>query len=211
MKLDKKQIPLFIGLCVVSLVMLGYAAFSLLGGGSAQPATAGTTVVVAANPELTAPTAAKPALPSLTPTFRPDPFRPAIMAEGAKAPAAGHTHAAAPVNVAVRETLPAFPPPTLDPAPWTPPAAPTTVQERPIAAPQGPAVASVPTPVKPNFTITGILEGDNRVAILRLSDSQRQVVQEKDRVAEQYVVDEITPNAVVLVSGTDRWRLFLDN
>jgi hypothetical protein len=214
MKLNRKQVPLFVGLCVVTLVMLGYAAFTLLGGGAAQPAAAGTTPVAATNPVLETPTAAKPALPTLTPSFRPDPFRPAMMPEGAR-PQPAAVRPRGPVTVAVHETLPAFPPPTLEPAPWTPPAPPTVVHKSaavtpaPSSAPGSPSAA--PAQTKPSFTLTGILEGDNRVAILRLSDTQRQVVQEKDRVAEHYVVDEITPNAVVLVSGNERWRLFLDN
>lgn len=214
MKLDKKQVPLFVGLCVVTLVMLGYAAFTMLGGGSERSATASTTTVTAANPELAAPPAAKAPLPTLTPTFRPDPFKPTLT-DGAVSPGAvaSQPKPAVPVSVAVRETMPDFPPPSLEPAPWVAPVAPAVVPKTAkVMTPAAtvPAVA-LPPQVKPSFTLTGILEGDTRVAILRLSDTQRQVVQEKDRVAEQYVVDEITPNAVVLVSGTERWRLFLDN
>jgi len=212
MKLDKKQVPLFVGLCVVTLVMLGYAAFSVLGGSRTQPAAAETTPAVAANPTLEAPEAAKPALPTLAPTFRPDPFKPVLTAEMAARPSAPAVIQPRPVKVAVRETMPLLPPPALDPAPWTPPAPPAVVQKAPAVkvTPAAPTVNTAVAPAKPSFTLTGILEGENRVAILRLSDTQRQVVQEKDHVGDQYVVDEITPNAVVLVSGTERWRLFLD-
>ena len=40
MKLAKKQVPLFAGLCVVTAGMLSYALYSVLGAGSARPAAA---------------------------------------------------------------------------------------------------------------------------------------------------------------------------
>jgi hypothetical protein len=222
MKLEKKQVPLFAALCVVTVVMLGYAVFSLLGAGQAKPAAAGTPVASAPQtPEAPQAREAPPGMPVLQPSYRDDPFRPVLHAEvkqsGRGRPAvARRPQTPAPVKVAVRETLPPLQSPDGFMAPdWTPPAAaavrkapPVRVAARPATAPLVPAVAP---PVKPAFTLTGIVEGETPVAILRLSDTERQVVQEKDCIAERYVVDEITANAVVLVAGTDRWRLFLED
>jgi hypothetical protein len=222
MKLEKKQIPLFVGLCVVTAGTLGYAGYSLMGGAAPKPAEAGTTTDAAAAP---APVldpqaqAAAAGLPPLEPFARADPFRPAfasVLTGGPPPPSRPAKPEPPAVRVAERVAPAALPPvPDFSSMPWSQPA---PVAVRATASPQPvirPAARMVEPPsappVRPALTLTGIIEGENPVAILRLSDAQRQVVQEKDRVAGDYVVDEIASNEVVLVSSRDRWKLTLEN
>lgn len=82
-------------------------------------------------------------------------------------------------------------------------------------APVGPGGASPapqPEPVqRPAITLTGVIQGDPSVAILRgASDRERHVVRVNDRIAGRYVVKSITPEGILLASsgpGADRWFL----
>jgi hypothetical protein len=78
--------------------------------------------------------------------------------------------------------------------------------------PDGTAPAPQPEPVeRPTLTLTGVIQGDPSVAILRgVNDQERQVVRVNDRVAGRYVVKSITPDGIVLASAgpqADRWFL----
>jgi hypothetical protein len=53
--------------------------------------------------------------------------------------------------------------------------------------------------------VTGILEGDERVAIVKWSDEHRQVVRQGDRLDGGFVVKAIRPDAVVLARGSFQW------
>jgi hypothetical protein len=59
--------------------------------------------------------------------------------------------------------------------------------------------------------VTGILEGQENVAILKWSDTQRQVVRAGDRLEGGYVVKEIRSDAVVLTLGSHQWVVGLGN
>jgi hypothetical protein len=81
----------------------------------------------------------------------------------------------------------------------------------------GPSVAAAPAPapapaplVRPTLTLTGVIEGDNSVAILRGNQDERHFVSVNDRVAGRYVVKSISSDGVLLsASGPqpDRWFL----
>jgi hypothetical protein len=214
-KIDKKQLPLVLCLCLVTLGALGYVAFSLLGRHSAKPAMA---AVPPAKSETLTETAAPPpataALLALGPLSHTDPFRPALVDVPEKSsspkPAAAPARPALPTPpVAVHEAepdLPAMMGPGVAPPGVAPTPAPTPV------ATARPAVHVEPAkPARPSIALAGIIAGDNPVAILKLGDAQRQVVQEQDLVAGRYRVAQITPTGIVLVAGTERWRLGLED
>lgn len=79
----------------------------------------------------------------------------------------------------------------------------------------GPAdAASPPRPEpirRPALRLTGVIQGDPSVAILRgATEQERQVVRVNDRVAGGYVVKSITPEGILLASAdadADRWFL----
>ena len=53
--------------------------------------------------------------------------------------------------------------------------------------------------------MTGIIEGQENVAILNWPGSRGQVVRTGDRLNGGYVVKEIRSDAVVLVLGANQW------
>lgn len=57
----------------------------------------------------------------------------------------------------------------------------------------------------PPVVVTGILEGQENVAILRWSDTQRQVVRVGDQLDGGYTVKAIRPDGVVLAHGASQW------
>jgi hypothetical protein len=73
-----------------------------------------------------------------------------------------------------------------------------------------PAPQPEPAP-RPQLFLTGVIQGDPCVAILRgTTDQERQVVKVNDRVAGRYVVKSITPEGILLASSgpqPDRWFL----
>lgn len=78
--------------------------------------------------------------------------------------------------------------------------------------PGGLRSAPQPEPIlRPTLTLTGVIQGDPSVAILRgASDHERQVVRVNDRVAGRYIVQSITPEGILLTASgprPDRWFL----
>ena len=72
-----------------------------------------------------------------------------------------------------------------------------------IPAAAKPARTEGPRP--PAAVVTGIIEGQENVAILNWPGSRGQVVRTGDRLNGGYVVKEIRSDAVVLVLGASRW------
>jgi hypothetical protein len=160
----------------------------------------------------------------LEPIHNPDPFRPAFSATAAAPPPPPKpAPAPKPVEKAVKVAERPMPPPGLvdnfnGPAldavpmgfrqPVGPPAGLPEPPPKPTAAPKPvrkPAPAPEPKPNPPAVVVTGILEGDENVAILRWSDTQRQVVRVGDRLEGGFTVKEIRSDAVLVTHGKHQW------
>jgi Type II secretion system protein C len=174
-----------------------------------------------------APAKALASLTTLPPSFTPDPFRPVIKppdlrkpgqpphpaAPAAHAPEASHLP---PVAEAVNLNTPTLPPA----GEWTPRALagqfPRTDERLPDeaapGAPARPAAQVAPAPLqRPAITLTGVIQGDPSVAILRGAQDERQVVRVNDRVAGRYIVKSISADGILLAASAgsrpDRWFL----
>jgi hypothetical protein len=94
----------------------------------------------------------------------------------------------------------------------TPPAAqkpPSNGVARPATAQVRPPAPAVPAP--PAVVVTGILEGDDNVAILKWTDSQRQVVRVGDHLDGGYTVKAIRTDGVLVTHGSHEWLMRLGN
>jgi hypothetical protein len=228
-QLEKEQVPKVIALGVMAAGLLGYAGYSWLGGGAAAPAVASTPHPAATAAPTADPHATNPVL-QLAAIDHADPFRPAIVLstgkpEANKPPAPPATKPAAKPAATQMAAKPPTPPladdfngPAMElpgeaatsrvaeigaahPDPTHPGgAAPST--SAPVAHPK-PAVAPRPDP--PAIVVTGILEGDDNVAILKWNDDHRQVVRAGDRLDGGFVVKAIRPDAVMLARGSFQW------
>jgi len=214
-----------IALGVMAAAVLGYAGFSWLGhgGGSPPPAAAAAPHPVDPKPAAAAATVADKAL-ALSPIDHENPFVPAFTAVSAPAPKtpgkppekpAQPKSKGNPVVASLPDTLIG---PAMDSVPGLPPttAAPNPAPTSKPAKPSSPAAASravakiAPAPPKPPAVlVTGILEGRENVAILKWSDTQRQVVRTGDHLDGGYVVRAIRSDAVVLANGDSEWVMRL--
>jgi hypothetical protein len=226
-KLEKDQLPKAIAVGLLATGLLGFAGYTWLGGGGeatpavvspptpAQPLPGAQTEPVATNPVL-----------QLAAIHHEDPFRP-IFAEALPAkPAAPAPPPPKPV------ALPPAPKPAAKPAPtmvdiFEGPAmealpgvravsrveqaaagrqAPSVLEgtaPKPAAQPAKPVAEPPPPP--PAVAVTGILEGDENVAILKWNDAHRQVVRVGDRLDGGYVIKAIRTDAVVVTRGPHQW------
>jgi hypothetical protein len=248
-KLEKEQLPKVVALGVMSTLVLGYAAFSLLGHSSGQAAPANASPAHASAPAASAGPgspnggataaapgtgAAAPASPllAMAPIDHEDPFVPVIVPQSAPAPKpaapkpaaakpspASHPGgrqpmtklaslpdaAAGPAMDGDPGVIP-FQPPGLASPPKPNPAAKPNPAPKPAAAKPVPKKPAAPVlPPAPAVVVTGILQGQDNVAILRWSDTKRQVVRQNDLLEGGYRVREIRPDAVVLVRGAYQW------
>jgi hypothetical protein len=230
-QLGKEQVPKVIALGVVATGLLGYAGYSWLGGGGggATPAVASTPhpAPTAALPADAPPT--NPAL-QLASIDHEDPFRPAIVLptgnSGGNKPAPKPAAKPAATQVAAKPPAPAladsFTGPPMDALPGVvsaprvpdastarpaPPAGggPAPATSAPAAHPPAAKPAPAARPEPPAIVVTGILEGDENVAILKWSDDHRQVVRAGDRLDGGFVVRAIRPDAVTLTRGSFQW------
>jgi Type II secretion system protein C len=198
------------------------AATPVSGPATGVPVGAGMTTNPAGTAAAgTSPVKALARLTTLPPSFTADPFRPALTPEGTKpapppSPAPQPSHAVAPSVPPAPETVNLNAPPLPPTGEWTPRALaadyPRTQEIVPDqSAPSAPAQrAPAPLP-RPVITLTGVIQGDPSVAILRGAQDERQVVRVNDRVAGRYVVKSISPDGVLLAaaegSRPDRWFL----
>jgi hypothetical protein len=225
--LQKDQVPKVIAIGVVATGLLGYCAFSWLGGGGGAPAVAATPPAGPAVPPVpeVGPKATIPAL-QLAEIHHEDPFKPAFGPTLAPPPAPPKPPA--PVKPMVEARAPA-PPPVLQDTFTGPPmdALPALVKvsevtgpatarvEPPAPKPEAPRPAppaakpAPPAAPPPAVVITGILEGDDNVAILKWDDSHRQVVRVGDKLDGGYVVKAIRSDAVVVAHRTTTWTIRL--
>lgn len=189
-------------------------ASTAAGAPGATPGAAGATAPVKELASLT----------TLPPSFTPDPFRPTIRPPGPSNsgqpahPAAQVAHASEaghqpPIAEAVNLNAPTLPPA----GEWTPRALAGEFQRTDErlpdeSAPGAPAPRAAPAPLqRPAITLTGVIQGDPSVAILRGAQDERQVVRVNDRVAGRYIVKSISADGILLAasegSRPDRWFL----
>jgi hypothetical protein len=202
----------------------GAPAYGPAPGGTAGAGGATTAAGAPAATGATSPVKALASLTTLPPSFTPDPFRPTIRppdpsnsrppappaAQVAHAPEAGHQP---PIAEAVNLDAPTLPPA----GEWTPRALAGEFQRTDErlpdeAAPGAPAPRAAPAPLqRPAITLTGVIQGDPSVAILRGAQDERQVVRVNDRVAGRYIVKSISADGILLAasegSRPDRWFL----
>ena len=236
-KLDKKQIPQFVALCILSSGVFGYFVMRMV---TPSPAAASTAVhpsspvpvaaavpASSAKPSLAAASATNPAAapvavgtPPLTdpaqivtpptPGMR-DPF--VIGYVDPKTAAATTPSAAPPLQHApVQEARATVPGLSTFPAPVAPglPTL-TDLTVRPtqfaVSLPSVPALPAAPAP--PSWLVTGVLQTDtDKLAILRNGESRR-IVRSGDFVDSIYRVADVTRSCVVLRHGTFTYRLLL--
>ncbi len=235
-KLDKKQIPQFVGLCVLSTGTFGYFGLRMMTPSPASAATrpalkpsepaaasvdrsasapAGTVADAAADPA--ADTAAPPPTPGMRDPFtvgytdpKLTPAAPAVPPAFA-APPHGPAPAAGPLmaDAQIHEQVSA-----LLPAPVSGltmpgfPAAPPLPPAAPALPPQKVMPLPAPPPASPKWSVTGLLQGEDGagVAILRDGDSRR-IVHVGDFVDNVFRVTRVTRSAVVLRHGATFYTL----
>jgi hypothetical protein len=170
-------------------------------------------------------------LQAVPPSFAADPFRPAFAEE--RATSQGNARIARDLGSAFASLSSKFPfkpepvsvnAPSLPPSgEWTPaalqgeaPAAPGSENGAGAPAPGrgGPgetAPAAVMPVQRPSLLLTGVIEGDPSVAILRGDQEERHFVRVNDRVAGRYVVKAINADGILLTASSgsrpDRWFL----
>ncbi len=236
-KLDKKQIPQFAALCVLSAGVFGYFVVKIV---TPSPAAAGTRPHPVAEPAAAAstpsPASAKKAgpgkaetgpdvapagdeteAPAPTPGMR-DPFVVGYVDTGT--PPAPPTLPAAPVRAATASS--AKPAKAAGPqaasireagVPTTP-ALPFGLTRLPSlgaapALPAAPKQAAPEAPAAPTWTVTGVLQNEaGQVAVLRSGEARR-IVRTGDFVDSVYRVVAVTRSAVVLRHGKTFYHLAL--
>lgn len=235
-KLDKKQIPQFVALCVLSSGVFGYFVMRMVTPSEAAassasppaqvataPKAAATDPKVAANdPKVAAPIVVASALPG-TPAAGLAPLTPLPLA-GMRDPfVVGYVDPKIPLPTAPlpappklitastqigRTNLPGL---SVLPAPSAPdlPTGLTGFSVRPTrTAPTLPTIAAPPTPA-PTWTVTGVLQTDTeKMAILRSGEARR-IVRSGDFVDSTFRVADVTRSYVVLKHGTETYRLML--
>jgi hypothetical protein len=231
-KIEKEQLPKVIAIAVMAAGLLGYAAYSWLGhGGGGAPAAASLAHPAARKPPVTATPAPNDPLLALAPIEHENPFVPAFQASSAapRPPAAKPAAkpvsnpappkpAAAPVTkIAALPDMLKGPAMDGDPGvalPTPAPAAKPAVKAQPAggAAPKPASGAAIPAkparvegPKAPTVLVTGIIQGQEDVAILKWPDTHGQVVSVGDHLAGGYQVKAIRSDAVVVSMGAHEW------
>ena len=233
-KLDKKQIPQFAALCVLTAGLAGYMVMHLVAPSrvSAQTRPAAAPVTVGAKPGDAKPSDAKPSDPKTADTNTAD------AAGTVNAPPPSPTmHDPFAVGYVDPKTVPAAAAPIVPALPKLPPASKQTADTHGLGAmpvtfpgapalptplssfparpagpmpglPTGPIVPALPTaPAAPLWTVTGVLQGaTGDVAILRSGEARR-IVHSGDFVDGTYRVTGVTRTSVTLRHGTVFYHL----
>ena len=225
-KLDKKQLPQFVALCIVSAGVFGYFVVRMV---TPSPAAAGTRPqpVAVDKADLIARTdpgvsntasksdAAAPAVPASNEAVPPTPGMRDPFVVGYVDPKTIPTTTAAPVPPAANASgLPQLGKPMawLPTAPFTVPGVsplPPGFSGFPSPAAKGLVPVASALPPAPAWTVTGVLQSDwEKVAILRNGEARR-IVHTGDFVDSVYRVVNVTRTSVTLRHGTAFYQLTL--
>jgi len=235
-KLDKKQLPQFAALCVLTAGVFGYFVLRLITPSPAaastrphSPAVTQTAPAVQADPKpasvsgaVTPVTDSTPAAadsatadsaaPAPTQGMR-DPFVVGYVGPKTPPPSAPAASPAPVLPAPSKLSLPKIGPrmTSLPPAsfsvPYAPPLPAASFPTRPGVTETAPPPAAAPSP--PAWTVTGVLQSDGgQVAILRSGDSRR-IVRLGDFVDNVYRVVDVTRASVVLRHGATFYLLML--
>ena len=214
MKLDKKQIPQLVILGLLTLLCIGYVSFTLTRGSkpaqqvqAAQPSAKNNESATAGCEQDTNIEVAKSSSTGLEPLMRRDPFIPqrlpgAEMNDPTSVPAPQKSGSVRPSVQVVRNPLASVPP--INPFRGV----------SPVATPLPVATATEPAkPVQqeqdPQFVLTGVIRGEQNVAIVRSGESGRHIVREGQLIDGRYRVISISDDSAVLVHENHRIYLKL--
>ena len=185
---NPKQLLILAALFAV-MVTVGVVQFGGLLGGGAPPAPNSSgqsnTNAPSATPQTEQADASRLTLPPLSPR---DPFRPVIaIAKPEQEPS--RVVRSEPTSRPKREIT------------GTPPLSPVTLPPGSFGLQP---TENAPAPEQPNYTITGVVQGPNSVAILVDKEGRRRFVKQGDPLEEGWRVVSIQRGAIVLQKGKQR-------
>jgi hypothetical protein len=186
---NPKQVLILVALLAV-MVTVGVVQFGglLSGGAPSAPNPSGqpNSSASAQASQTTQPSENRTALPPLQPR---DPFRPIIVAAKPQQEEPSRIVRTEPTNRPKREIT------------GTPPLAPMTLPPEQFGL--QPA-ENAPEPEQPQYTVTGVVQGPNSVAILADKDGRRRFVKQGDPLEDGWRVLSIQRGALVLQKGKQR-------
>jgi hypothetical protein len=186
---NPKQVLILVALLAV-MVTVGVVQFGGLLSGGAPPAPNPSgqpnSSASAQASQTTQPSENRTALPPLQPR---DPFRPVIVAAKPQQEEPSRIVRTEPTNRPKREIT------------GTPPLAPMTLPPEQFGL--QPA-ENAPEPEQPQYTVTGVVQGPNSVAILADKDGRRRFVKQGDPLEDGWRVLSIQRGAIVLQKGKQR-------
>jgi len=212
-KLNKKQIPQVILLAMLAVGLFGRFAYCML---KPTPAAARTQVATTTVPAATvhgtgfALAALDPTAPPPTPGMR-DPFVPGMADELALEAYQKSLHTSSQVAPQHQKSM-QWNRVVEPPVPYVPPlpggnSDPASDGRTLSALPVGRPTELPATPAAPQWTVTGVLDGDNgQMAILRNGDARR-IVHEGDMVDDGFRVVSVTRGHVTLGHGRETYSL----
>jgi len=176
------------------MVTVGVVQFGGLLSGGAPPAPNPSgqpnSSASAQASQTTQPNENRTALPPLPPR---DPFRPVIVAAKPQQEEPSRIVRTEPTNRPKREIT------------GTPPLAPMTLPPEQFGLqPAENAPAPAPEPEQPHYTVTGVVQGPNSVAIVADKEGRRRFVKQGDPLEDGWRVVSIQRGAIVLQKGKQR-------
>jgi len=190
---NPKQVLILAALLAV-MVTVGVVQFGGLLSGGAPPAPNPSgqpnSSASAQASQTTQPSENRTALPPLQPR---DPFRPIIVAAKPQQEEPSRIVRTEPTNRPKREIT------------GTPPLAPMTLPPEQFGLqPAENAPAPAPEPEQPHYTVTGVVQGPNSVAIVADKEGRRRFVKQGDPLEDGWRVLSIQRGALVLQKGKQR-------
>ena len=186
---NPKQLLILAALLAV-LVTVGVVQFGgLLGGGAPPAPNPPGQATSGAQPQANQTAQASESRITLPPLPPRDPFRPVIVAAKPQQEEPSRIVRTEPTNRPKREIT------------GTPPLAPLTLPPEQFGL--QPA-ENAPEPEQPHYTVTGVVQGPNSVAILADKEGRRRFVKQGDPLEDGWRVVSIQRGAIVLQKGKQR-------